>query len=356
MNQQITPTLLAWYAEHGRSLPWRETEDPYAIWVAEVMLQQTRVETVLPYYRRWMRRFATVSDLAEASRDDVLNLWEGLGYYRRAVYLHQAAQVVVDEHDGTLPQTEGELRELPGIGPYTAAAIASIAFGADQVALDGNLRRVLARLFDVAGEVRSSETEARLRELGRKLLPPGRAGDFNQALMDLGATVCLPRGPQCSSCPLESHCLARERGVVEQRPTRPQRGDLPQVTRVSVVLRSGDRFLIARRPEGKLLGGLWEFPGGKLDDGEELVQGLTRQVQEELGIRLRNPTRIGTYRHSYTHYRVTAHAFRAELGQKTPVARERSGYKWVTAGALDEYPMGKIDRSIAQAVQAESAP
>ncbi len=355
MDQEITRTLLEWYAEHGRSLPWRETEDPYAIWVAEVMLQQTRVETVEPYYRRWMQRFPTVSQLAEASRDEVLNLWEGLGYYRRALYLHRAALRVVDEHGGALPRSEHELLQLPGIGPYTAAAIGSIAFGLDTVALDGNLRRVLARLFDVSGDIRSSETEQRLREHGQGLMPPGQAGDFNQALMDLGATVCLPRGPRCSSCPLEPHCLARKRGVVEQRPTRRPPGELPQVTRVSLVLRSGDRFLIARRPEGKLLGGLWEFPGGKLEDGEELLEGLKREAQDGLGLRLRAPTQLGTYRQSYTHYQVTAHVFRAEIDPQSPLVRERSGHKWVTAGALDEYPMGKIDRSIAQALQSESS-
>lgn len=355
MDQEITPRLLSWYAEHGRSLPWRETEDPYAIWVAEVMLQQTRVETVRPYYQRWMQRFPTVSDLAVASRDEVLNLWEGLGYYRRAVYLHQAARLLHEERGGTLPRSEEALRQLPGIGPYTAAAVASIAFGADTVALDGNLRRVLARLFDVPGDVHSTETEERLRDLARGLLPSGRAGDFNQALMDLGATVCLPRNPQCPSCPLETKCLARERGVVEQRPERRQRGALPHVTRVSAILSSGDRFLIVRRPEEQLLGGMWEFPGGELEDGEGLLEGLARALEEELEIRLRDPAQIGTHRHSYTHFRVTAHVFRAGIEQHSPVMHEREGLEWVTAESLDEYPMGKIDREIAQTIQAESA-
>lgn len=351
MPNRLTENLLNWYAENARELPWRRTDDPYAIWVAEVMLQQTRVETVKPYYRRWMQRFPTVADLAAAPMDEVLNQWEGLGYYRRARYLQRAAQTLVSEYDGQLPTSEKGLRELPGIGPYTAAAIASIAFGEDHLALDGNLRRVLARLFDIETEISSSAAEKKLRQVGSDLLPPGQAGTFNQALMDLGAKVCLPRDPRCEICPLRADCVAHQRGVERERPVRAKSGQVPHVTRLAAALTSQDRVLIGRRPEGALLGGLWEFPGTELEGGRVEPSELAHQVGLGSDLHLDEPEELGTYEHSYSHYRVTAHAFRSEIKAPDRVLREQQELRWVPVGELDDYPMGKIDRSIARDLQ-----
>lgn len=351
MPPRLTEKLLNWYTENARDLPWRRTDDPYAIWVAEVMLQQTRVETVKPYYRRWMQHFPTVADLAAASQDEVLNQWEGLGYYRRARYLHRAAQTVVSDHDGLLPTTEKGLRELPGIGPYTAAAIASIAFGHDRLALDGNLRRVLARLFDIQEEISSSAAEEQLRRQGLRLLPEGQGGDFNQALMDLGAMVCLPRDPRCDACPLHKDCLAHQRGVERHRPVRNNSGQIPHVTRVAAALTSQDRVLIGRRPEDGLLGGLWEFPGKELEAADVEPLGLAQQLGLGSDLHHDEPEELGTYKHSYTHYRVTAHAYTSEVKAADRVLREEQELRWVPVTELDDYPMGKIDRSIARDLQ-----
>ncbi len=351
MPSPIAAALLEWYAENARDLPWRRTREPYAIWVSEVMLQQTRVETVLPYYERWMARFPTVQSLAEADLNEVLRLWEGLGYYRRAHNLHSAAQRVMLEHSGELPSSVEELRRLPGVGAYTAAAIAAIAFNADSIALDGNLRRVLARLFDLSIDARSPEGERRLRTSAHAILPPGQAAGFNQALMDLGSLICTPRSPACDVCPLASMCLAYARGTQEQRPVRRAREKAPLRLRVSGVVRKGGRVLIGRRPAGGLLGGLWEFPGGECDDGEPERAALERRIREGLGAYIVPGPEMGRFEHAYTHFRVSARAFECELASGEPEAREHTELRWVRPAELEDYPMGKIDREIARRLQ-----
>jgi len=246
--------LLHWYADNARELPWRGARDPYATWVSEIMLQQTRVETVISFYERWMQKFPDIETLAEANQQDVLSTWEGLGYYRRARNLHKAAQIVVGEMGGHLPQDAVALRKLPGIGRYTAGAIASIAFGQDEPALDGNIRRVLSRLFNLTDPVGSVQGQRRLWELAAKYLPSGKAGDFNQALMDLGAMICTPHAPECRSCPLEVHCKAYSLGVQEQLPVKKPRSQTPHFMVTAAVICQGHRVLIAQRPSGGLLG------------------------------------------------------------------------------------------------------
>jgi A/G-specific adenine glycosylase len=342
--------LLAWYAEHARDLPWRRQRVPYAVWVSEVMLQQTRAETVVPYYLRWMDRFPTVETLAAASRDEVLGIWEGLGYYRRAHNLHQAAHILVAEHDGKLPGEVDELRHLPGIGPYTAAAIAAIAFNRDVIAIDGNLRRVISRLIDLAIDPRSAEGERHLRSWALRELPSGQSSVFNQALMDLGAMVCVPRRPNCGVCPLTWSCLAFQQGVQDARPVRSPRKKIPHITAAAAVLRRGERVLIGRRPEGVLLGGLWEFPGGRLEPEESLESCLRREICEEIGVEVEVGVSLGAFNHAYTHFRVTVHAFECKLIRGDPQAIEHSEVRWVSPERLREYPMGKIDRAIAHTI------
>jgi A/G-specific adenine glycosylase len=353
MHTELSQRLLDWYEREARSLPWRGSGDPYAVWVSEIMLQQTRVDTVIPYFERWMGRFPTITALAEASEQDVLKSWEGLGYYSRARLLHRSARLVMERHAGALPPTRIALEALPGIGAYTAGAIASIAFGADEAALDGNIRRVLARFFAVRTPARSREGETQLWALARQHLPPGRAGDFNQALMDLGATVCTPRSPNCLLCPLNEPCQARQLGLQEQLPVLEKRKPVPHITVAAAVLQRGATVLIARRPSKDLLGGMWEFPGGTQEDGESLAETLHREIMEELGTQIEIGAPFGIYNHAYTHFTVTLHAFLCLLTGAEPQPLAASELRWVLPAALDDVPMGKIDRQIAHRLKAQ---
>ncbi len=342
--------ILAWYADNARQLPWRDQPYAYPVWVCEIMAQQTRIETVIPYFERWMQRFPTLQALAEAPEQEVLQLWEGLGYYSRARNLHRAARLVMEGYQGQIPSTRAELEKLPGIGRYTAGAIASIAFGQDEAALDGNIRRVLARVFDVQTPARTPAGERILWELAVTHLPPGRAGDFNQALMDLGATVCTPRAPRCEDCPLAALCQARALGVQEERPILKAHAAIPAYLVTAAVIERDRQVLIARRPENGLLGGLWEFPGGKVEEGEALAEALRREIQEELGVTIAVGAAVGVYRHAYSHFRVTLHAFRARLLAGEPAPLQASELCWVEPVHLGDYPMGKIDRQIAREI------
>jgi A/G-specific adenine glycosylase len=356
-SSQFTADLLAWYAEHARVLPWRGDCDPYAVWVSEIMLQQTRVETVIPYFERWMKRFPDLASLAQASQQEVLSAWEGLGYYSRARNLHHAAQIVINEMNGELPRDPQALARLPGVGRYTAGAIASLAFGVDAPALDGNIRRVLARVFNLVEPARSPAGERRLWELAAEHLPPGQAGDYNQAMMDLGATICTPRLPNCPGCPVSRNCRALALGVQEQRPVLQKKPATPHYIVTAAVICRDRQVLITQRPPDGLLGGLWEFPGGKQQPGEELTDCLQREISEELGVQINVQNQMGVYRHAYTHFRVTLHAFRCTLHNGTaPRPLQVNDLRWVTPADLPGFPMGKIDRQIARELLAQEQP
>ena len=347
MTSSLAARLLHWYGENARQLPWRDHPDPYAIWVSEVMLQQTRVETVIPYFERWMARFPTLEALADASQQEVLSMWEGLGYYSRARNLHRAARIVIAEYAGQLPREAGLLRGLPGIGRYTAGAIASIAFGRDDPSLDGNIRRVLARVFDVREPARSKVGEKMLWELAAENLPPGQAGQYNQALMELGATLCTPRRPKCEQCPLVDICKAYALGVQAERPVKMPKPGIPHHIVTAAVIQRDGQVLIARRPPDGLLGGMWEFPGGKVQPGEDLRACLKREICEELAVEITIGMEMGVYQHAYTHFRVTLHAFQCGTNGWEPRKLYHTALAWADPDALVEYPMGKIDRQIA---------
>lgn len=312
------------------------------------MLQQTRIETVIPYFERWMQRFPTIATLASAPLQDVLAVWEGLGYYGRARNLHRAARVVVQEYHAALPADVRLLRKLPGIGRYTAAAIASIAFSLDEPTLDGNIRRVMARYFNVSEDARSTTGEHQLWDLAARHLPPGHAGDYNQALMDLGALVCTPKSPNCPQCPLLDGCEARALGIQDQRPVLLPRPAIPHYIVTAAVIIRGPHILITCRPPHGLLGGLWEFPGGKQMPGEDLASCLRRELNEELGVEVEVGEQLGVYRHAYTHFRVTLFAFCCSLLVGEPRPIQAADLRWVTPAELSAYPMGKIDRQISQ--------
>lgn len=348
----LTACLLAWYADQRRDLPWRQTRDPYHIWVAEVMLQQTQVATVMPYYACFLARFPTVTALAAASLDEVLKLWEGLGYYARARHLHAAARQVIAEHGGRVPDTSEELLSLPGVGRYTAGAILSIAYGQDVPALDGNVRRVLSRLFAIEEDVTRGAGRRRLQMLAEGLLLPGRAGDLNQALMDLGAMVCTPRAPQCAACPLAGDCQAHQMGQETRFPIRRPRRAVPHYeVAAGVVWRADGRFLVARRPLDGLLGGLWEFPGGKQQPGETLQDCLRRELAEELGIEVAVGELLTAVRHAYTHFRITLHAFHCRIVTGQPQALGCADWRWIDLDGVSELAFAAADHQVIAALR-----
>jgi A/G-specific adenine glycosylase len=343
--------LLAWWDSGHTDLPWRRESDPYAIWIAEVMLQQTQIATVIPYFERWMARFPTVEQLAQASLDDVLKQWQGLGYYSRARNLHAAAKQIVQDYQGQLPQTVEELLSLPGIGRYTAGAIASIAYDTAVPVVDGNVVRVLSRLFDIEADVTLPATQRQLWATAGGLVPAARAGDYNQALMELGQLVCTPAAPRCARCPLASQCLARRRGTQEERPVRPPRKRTPHYDVVAGVIwqttpSATSHFLITKRPLQGMLGGLWEFPGGKVESGETHAQALQREIREELAIEIQVNEPLCTVQHAYTHFRISLHAYCARHQTGQPQHIGVADHAWVTLGDLEQYPFAVTDLKI----------
>ena len=351
MNRpDISRELLAWYDCNARGLPWRASQDPYRVWVSEVMLQQTRVDSVIPYYLNWLKAFPDIQHLAAADERRVMQLWEGLGYYSRARNMLKTARLLMEQRAGRFPDSIDELKKLPGIGDYIAGALASIAFGRDEVALDGNGLRVMARLVAFNQPVNEVAGKNAIRELLQDMLPSGRAGDFNQAIMDLGATICLPRKPLCDQCPLKRHCLAFRNGSQDNFPLKIKKKPIPQYAVAAAVIRRDGRVLVDKRRADGLLGGLWEFPGGKVEEGEDFQTALVREIMEELGVHIAVRTRLGTYRHAYTHFKVIVTAFEAEILHGEPAALAADEIQWVKPVELDQYPMGKVDRLIAHSL------
>lgn len=357
-QEKIPPLLLSWWDEGHAHLPWRDADaDAYAVWVAEIMLQQTRLSTVIPYYHRWMERFPTVADLAASELDDVLKLWEGLGYYSRARNMHSSAKEMMRRYDGRLPDTVRELMTLKGIGRYTAGAIASIAYDRPEPLIDGNVTRVLSRLLDIPDDVTTSPVKKRLWQIAGSLVPEERSGDYNQALMELGQTLCQVVDPQCHRCPLRGHCLSRRRGTQLTRPVRPPRQKTPHFdVTAGVIWGRNDHLLIARRPIDGLLGGLWEFPGGKVEAGETLEQALVREIKEELDIRIEVGPPLSKIRHAYTHYRITLHPFHARHVTGKPCNLGVAAHAWVVLNELDAYAFPVTDRKIIEQLQNGSNP
>ncbi len=346
---KFSSKLLNWYHKNKRTLPWRGHRDPYAVWVSEIMLQQTRVETVIPYFKKWMRLFPSVRALAKASERDVLNAWEGLGYYSRARNFHEAAMIVVETYGGKLPRDVDELRKLPGIGRYTAGALASIIFGMDELALDGNLKRVYARLFDVKTPVNSTEGEKLLWKIARENLPKGKAADFNQALMDLGATICLPKNPRCDVCPLARGCKAKARGTQHLRPVKTAKKAVPRYTHAAaVIVEQIDNLLhvlLAKRPSKGLLAGMWEFPNARVEGNPRAGLVSALRAAYSLKVRVKRASQpISIVEHAYSHFKVTTYAYRCDLSSNLT----RDNLKWILLRDLKKYPMGKIDRAIAR--------
>ncbi len=337
-----TNALLHWYAIHKRQMPWRDVADPYRVWVSEIMLQQTRVETVVPYYLRWMELFPTVAALAAASQPAVLKAWEGLGYYSRARKLHEGAQAVMERFGGRLPGDESQLATLPGVGPYTAAAMASFAFGADALPVDGNLNRVLARLCGTDLLAGSKEFMEEVRRAGWKMLPTGRSADYNQALMDLGSMVCTPMAPACGECPLAEWCASKSNPMA--RPRKPAKATVPTKYKIALVATRNGQVLLVQRPHTGLLGGMWEFPAVEVADLMELDrEEAIRRMMQQYGITVDFLRVAMEVKHAYSHFRLVEQAWlaTAEVGQLAGQAC------WVPVEQTGALAMGKVDRAIA---------
>jgi A/G-specific adenine glycosylase len=338
----LRPALLAWYRASRRDLPWRRTRDPYAIWISEAMLQQTRVETVIPYWERFLARFPGVRELAEAPADDVLGAWAGLGYYSRARNLQRAAREIVERFGGALPAEPEALRSLPGVGRYTAGALASIAFDRPEPLVDGNVARVLARLRGIREDVGAASGRRRLWEEAAALVQGEAPGDLNQALMELGATLCLPRAPRCERCPVQRHCSAHAAGDAAALPRKAPKRPPRDVAGVAALVLRGGKALAVRRPPRGLLGGLWDLPGTELAPGEAPREGVVRALAEGLGLRAARVRGVGALRHVFTHRALRLHVFRAEVG---PARVRRAGFdahRWVSPAALARLPHGAL--------------
>ena len=343
--------LLDWYDQTKRDLPWRQTSDPYLIWVSEIMLQQTQVSRVVEYFTRFTRQFPTVGALATAEIDQVLKQWEGLGYYSRARSLHQAAKKVMTDHDGKLPATSLELLKLPGFGPYTAAAVASIAFGEAVAAVDGNVNRVIARLTNLQESIKSAKALANIRQDAGQLLDPERPGDFNQALMELGATACRPGAPLCLICPVTAHCAACQAGTAAQLPIRPAAAPRPAIQAACGIVVHQGKLLMIHRDQQRLLGGLWEFPGGRCLPDEAPESACQRHFQQKLGLEVSVSKHLTSVKHTFTHFQVTLHVFSCAINQGEIVT---SNPRWVTVDETSSLALTRTARKILEFLEKQS--
>ena len=342
-RKRIRRQLLAWYTHNQRDLSWRRRPSAYRIWISEVMLQQTQVKTVLPYYAKFLKRFPDLAALAQADLGEVLKLWEGLGYYSRARNLHRASQVICEQLNGQIPRDVKGLKALPGIGDYIAAAIASMAFGQAQAVVDGNVKRVLARLLLLDIPVNQAAAHKIFQQAAQSLLETRDPGAFNQAMMELGALVCTPRNPNCPRCPVQQDCVAYRSHQVHLYPRRlPPKAKPVKQMAIGVVHHNG-RVMITRRPLQGLLGGLWEFPAGECAPGENTREACVRSIQAETGVSVTIDHRIGHIRHAYTHFRIEADVFLCQYLDGAVVLAHATEHRWIKLQAIGQYPMHKAN-------------
>ncbi len=326
----IQKELTDWFSKNQRPLPWRKTYDPYQVWISEIMLQQTQVTTVLPYFQRWMKKLPTIESVASAKEDMVLKLWEGLGYYSRARNLQKAAKQIVEKHKGKFPDDPKEILALPGIGKYTAGAIASIAFNKPEPIVDGNVIRVVARLMNYNKNTRLPENIKHFWNWMKKSVPK-QAREFNQGMMELGALICSPKNPKCDKCPLKSKCISHQKGTMDSLPNRGEKQKKVSIKVAIAIIENEGKIFIQKRPSKGLMGGLWEFPGGKVEK-ETLRNALKREIKEEVGIEISNIKPFQRIKHGYTKFSVDLHCFTAKTSDKT-----RKG-KWIPKEKLKDYP------------------
>ena len=346
--------LIGWYTEHRRSLPWRGETDPCRIWISEVMLQQTQVETVIPYYRRWIESLPTVQSVAAATQDDLLKLWEGLGYYGRCRNFHRACRIVEQDYGGEIPRTWSQFRKMPGVGDYTAAAVLSIAFGEPLPVIDGNVGRVMARITAFSKPVAKGKKP--FAEVLQQWIDVKRPGDFNQAMMVLGSLICRKNQPRCDVCPVSGFCEGFRMGRVDQFPIRQTPKKRPHRTVAAGIIWDGDRFLIQRRPDDGLLGGLWEFPGGGVEKGETVEDALIREIAEETGLQVSLLRKIGQVNHAYTHFSITLHAYHCALLNGSRLRTDESERRWIHFEDVAGYAFPRANHKLFELMREKGLP
>lgn len=342
--------LTDWFSRHQRPMPWRDNPEPYYVWVSEIMLQQTQVDTVIPYFNRFINRFSTLKDLAEASEHDVLKLWEGLGYYSRARNLQKAAKLVQSTYNGQIPSTYDSLQLLPGIGPYVAAAIASIAFNEPVPVVDGNVFRVFTRFWGISEDIRLPKTRTLLFDKLTPIIQTAIPSQFNQAMMECGALICKPSSPKCPQCPLNAECIAYSTNTIAQYPVKSPSKKVPHYTIGVGVIKKDGKILIAKRKSDQMLGGLWEFPGGKQQDGEPLEATIKREIKEETTLDVDVQTKITSVNHAYSHFKITLHAFWCEWIRGTAVPNTSDEIRWIQLSELSDYPFPKANKTVCEKI------
>lgn len=352
MKNHFTDKLLQWYPLHRRDLPWRRTSDPYKIWLSEVMLQQTRVDTVIPYYNRFLESFPTLSALAKAEQQKVLKCWEGLGYYSRGRNFHQAARHVITEFDGIIPTEYDSFITLKGVGPYTAAAVLSIAFGKKHAVVDGNVIRVITRYIGIEGDIRSAQVKKTVQDYSDTLISANQPGDFNQALMELGAMVCKPKAPLCDQCPVSTQCVAYNSAKTDVIPYKSKAKKIPHFDiGVGLIINPKNELLIALRPNDGMLGGLWEFPGGKKEKNESVKETVYRELREELGVDVQVHEKFKVIKHVYSHFKITLHSYWCTIINGDPQPNSSQEIKWVSLEKMDQYPFPKANKTLIRNIQ-----
>ena len=345
------PLLLKWYDEHVRPFPWRKTNDPYKIWLSEIMLQQTQVKTVVPFYNRWVAKYPTIKSVAEANMDSLLKMWEGLGYYARVRNFHSACIAVMGRFGGRVPDNYQDFQSLPGVGPYVAGAVMSIAYNLPIPAVDGNAYRVVSRIKSINLPFNSCKNE--LVEFLSDHISLNRPGDFNQAIMDVGREVCTPKNPSCDICPIRTNCCAFVNNTVDKYPFRAARQKKPHYMVVVGVVRKGNKILISKRKENGLLGGLWEFPGGKIQKGEDAKKCVIRKVNEKVGVCVRPGRLLKQIKHAYSHFSITLDAYHCDYVGGSPGALGCDNWQWILPQQIADLPFSKVNHKLFDQIQGD---
>ena len=344
--------LLNWFNDNRRAMPWRKNPSLYRVWISEIMLQQTKVEQATPFFNKWIKTFPTLKSLTNASEQQILKAWEGLGYYSRARNIYKSAQIIKKQYKGRFPRDPSAIESLPGIGAYTKAAICSISLNLDFAVLDGNVMRVLARYFCIEKNIDKSKTQRFLQNIIDELLPKGRAGEFNEAIMELGALICKPNNPKCYTCPIKKNCKSRISDKALSYPLKNKKNKIPHLIVGAAVIKDPKKgFLIAQRNKNKMLGGLWEFPGGKKEKNESIKECIIRELKEELNIKINIGSKISKFNHVYSHFSIELHAYHADILEGRPKGMEGQLFKWVKLKDIKKLPYSKVDLKIIDALE-----
>jgi A/G-specific adenine glycosylase len=340
-DSTIQNKIRTWFSKNKRSLPWRGEKNWYFIWISEVMLQQTQVETVIPYYHKFIKRFNNVEQLAKASQEEVLKVWEGLGYYSRARNLHRAAKIIIEEHKSRLPTNREEILKIPGFGPYTTNAVLSLAFNQPFGVVDGNVKRVLSRLFAIEDDIRELKTQGTIQQIIDNLLPLKFPGDFNEAMMELGATICTPTSPLCSVCPLSTDCQARKKKLEGILPYKSNRPMIPTRQSLACIVSHQNRWLIVKRPQHEMLAGLWEFPVLKLNNRKKTSDHHLFSIRNQFNLETSFKKSLPEIKHTYTHFHLKLHSKMFESTSRDFQSDYYEQYQWLKMDDIKKLPLHK---------------